>query len=184
MYISELILEGFRGFKNEQIIEFHEGINVIIGHNNSGKTTVIKALELLFGEKSNKQLSIDDFNKKVKIDELKEKPPYITISAKLKESNDEDEYSDDLVTVSTWLTKINKPYEALITYKFFLPDKELDDYIKAMNNIDSIDIQDYWYEIEYNFLRKYTYKVYVGNPEHQNVLESETIKKFDFQFLS
>lgn len=184
MYISKLILEGFRGFKNKQIIEFHEGINVIIGHNNSGKTTVIKALELLFGEKSNKQLSIDDFNKKVKIDELKEKPPYITISAKLKESNDEDEYSDDLVTVSTWLTKINKPYEALITYKFFLPDKELDDYIKAMNNIDSIDIQDYWYEIEYNFLRKYTYKVYVGNPEHQNVLESETIKKFDFQFLS
>ena len=63
MYISELSLENFRSFKEKKTINFHEGINVIIGHNNAGKTTVIKALELLFDIKKSKRLSIDDFNK-------------------------------------------------------------------------------------------------------------------------
>ena len=33
MYISKLIINGFRGFKHTEI-EFEEGLNVIIGHNN------------------------------------------------------------------------------------------------------------------------------------------------------
>ncbi|MFA2692164.1 AAA family ATPase [Bacillus mycoides] len=32
-------------------MNFHEGTNVIIGHNNVGKTTIIKALEPLFNNK-------------------------------------------------------------------------------------------------------------------------------------
>ncbi|MDF2857068.1 MAG: RecF/RecN/SMC domain protein [Neobacillus sp.] len=128
MYISELTLTNFRGFKNPTKILFTEGTNVIIGHNNSGKTTVIKGLELLFDSEKNKRLCIHDFNKNLSIDEIKTNPPKITITAKLVESENEEDYSDDLVTVSTWLTKIEKPYEALITYEFFLPEKERDDY--------------------------------------------------------
>ncbi len=182
MYISELTLENFRGFKNSKSISFNEGTNVIIGHNNAGKTSVIKALELLFGEK-NKRLNIDDFNKNITIDELKEKSPKIKISAKFIESENDDEYSNDLCTVSTWLTKLDKPYEALITYEFFLPQKEEDEYKKIIETIESEDVHDFWYEIEYNFLRKYTYKIYVGNPEYKNVVEPDSINKFDFQFL-
>ena len=33
MYISKLIINGFRGFEHTEI-EFEEGLNVIIGHNN------------------------------------------------------------------------------------------------------------------------------------------------------
>ena len=184
MYISELILENFRGFKDKKSIFFNEGTNIIIGHNNAGKTSIIKALELVFGDGKSKSLSIDDFNKNITIEELKESPPKITIAAKLTESKDEEEYSDDLITVSTWLTKLDKPYEALITYEFFLPEKEDDEYKKIISKIDSNDVHDYWREIEYNFIRKYVYKIYIGNPEHKNVVDPETINKFDFQFLT
>lgn len=183
LYISELILENFRGFKGVNKICFSEGTNVIIGHNNTGKTTVIKALELLFGD-NKKRLTIDDFNKNCSIDSLKENPPKIKVTAKLIESDNDEEYSDDLVTVSTWLTKIDKPYEALITYDFFLPQREEDNYKKIVNAIDNEEIQDYWDEIEYYFLRKYTYKIFVGNPEHKNIVEPDLINKFDFQFLT
>ncbi|WP_409229261.1 ATP-dependent nuclease [Gudongella sp. SC589] len=184
MYISELSLENFRIFKDEKSIYFNDGTNIIIGHNNVGKTSIIKALELIFGDGKSKSLSIDDFNKKISIEELKKAPPKITITAKLTESNDEEEYSEDLITVSTWLTKLEQPYEALITYEFFLPEKEEKDYKKIINNIDSDDVYDYWREIEYNFIKKYIYKIYIGNPEHKTIVEPETIKKFDFQFLT
>jgi len=184
LYISELILTNFRGFKNPTKLLFTEGTNVIIGHNNAGKTTVIKGLELLFDSEKNKRLCVHDFNKSLSIEEIKARPPKITITAKLVESENEEDYSNDLVTVAAWLTKIEKPYEALITYEFFLPEKELEDYKKLIGTVDSKDTNDYWYEIEYNFLQKYSYKIYVGNPEYKNVIETDTLKKFDFQFLT
>lgn len=165
-------------------IEFHEGINVIIGQNNAGKTTVIKALELLFNNKKNKRLSIDDFNRNTTIEELIEEPPSIKLFAKLIESKGEEEYSDELVTVSSWLTKLESPYEAQITYEFFLPEKEIDNYKRSMKLMDSLDIEEYWNVIRDEFLRKYTQKVFVGNPAHSNLVDPENINKFDFQFLS
>lgn len=184
MYISELTLENFRGFKNKTSICFNEGTNVIIGHNNAGKTSIIKALELLFDNTKNRHLTINDFNKNIGIDELKEKSPKIRIQVKLSESENEEEYSDDLVTVSTWLTELKSPYEALMTYEFFLPQKEEDHYIEILKEIESDDKEDYWYAIETNFLRKYIHKIYVGNLEQKNVVDPESINKFDFQFLT
>lgn len=37
MYISKIHIKGYRNFK-DKTIEFHEGINVIIGPNNAGKS--------------------------------------------------------------------------------------------------------------------------------------------------
>ena len=42
----------------------------------------------------------------------------------------------------------------------------------------------YWKEIENEFLRKYTSKIYIGNPEYKNIIDSESLKTFDFQFLT
>ena len=128
MYISEIEIENFRGFNNKTKILLNNGINVFIGQNNSGKTTLIKAIELLFNENSKKKLSIEDFYKDISIDTIKNMPPKIVISAKITESVDEREYSDDLITVSTWLTKIERPYEARITYEYYLPEKHIDEY--------------------------------------------------------
>lgn len=183
MYISELTISGYRGFsKNTQIL-FREGINILIGPNNAGKTTVLRALDILFGNRSAKNMEINDFNKGISIDDLKEQPPKIEIQAKLHESESEKEYSTDLLTVSTWLTKIEKPYEAVITYVCQLPEKELDAYKMAMKRVETDDIDDYWYEIEYNFLRKYVHKIYAGPLENKTTVDPETIGKFDFQFL-
>lgn len=183
LYISEVEIDGLRGFSESKTIRFNDGINVIIGHNNSGKTTILKALDLVFG-KTNKKLSVDDFNKNVSIASLKEKSPSIKITVTLKESSNEDEYSEDLVTVATWLTKIEKPYEAKLTYECFLSKKEEDNYEASMSSISSEDPQDYWNEIKYNFQRKYVNRILIGNPSHENILDSESISKFDFQFLS
>lgn len=184
MYISELKITNFRSFKKETTIRFHEGTNVIIGHNNAGKTTLIKALELLFDTEKSKRLSVDDFNKNTTVEKLRDNPPKIIISATLLESDQEEDYSDDLVTVSTWLTKIESPYEAKITFEFFLPDKELEDYQKEIGSIESDNINDYWNELQHSFLRKYVHKIYVGDPQYRNSIDSESGKKFAFQFLT
>ena len=184
MYISELYLENYRIFKEKTKIKFNPEMNVLIGQNNSGKTTIIKALSILFDQSSSKSMTINDFSKNITIEELKEKPPEITISAIIKESDDEEKYSDDLVTVSDWLVDLESPYKAKITYHYYLPEKELDNYKECIRDISAEDPNEYWKEIESKFLRKYRYKRYLGNPEHKNLLDSSDLKKFDFQFLS
>ena len=40
MYISHIKVKGFRNFKDSDI-EFNDGLNVLIGHNNAGKTNCV-----------------------------------------------------------------------------------------------------------------------------------------------
>ena len=182
MYISELQISGYRGFSKDINISFQEGMNVLIGPNNAGKSTVISAMNILFGTHA-RVMNINDFNKSESIDQLKIAPPNIMIKATMRESEKEEKYSKDLLVVSTWLTKIDRPYEATITYVCQLPEKELDDYKRAMNRVNSDNIDDYWYAIEYKFLRKYVCKIYAGPIENKTVVDPETLDKFDFQFL-
>ena len=183
MFISELEIENFRGFNYKTKILLNNSINVLIGQNNSGKTTIIKAMELLFSDGSKKKLSVGDFYKNITIDDIKALPPKIVISAKLTESEDDEEYSDDLITVSTWLTKIEKPYEARITYEYYLPEKYIDEYKKIMNTVNSNEIEDYWNEIEHSFIPKFKYHILIGDPKYKNTIDAESLKTFDFQFL-
>lgn len=62
MYVSELLIRNYRSIKKERII-FGPGRNVLVGKNNSGKSNIIKALELVLGEKfpSNGQFEKKDF---------------------------------------------------------------------------------------------------------------------------
>ena len=50
MYISELELENFRKYKNVNI-KLNEGLNVIVGENNSGKTAIVDAIRTVFNPK-------------------------------------------------------------------------------------------------------------------------------------
>src|SRR5690606_33675398 len=103
MYISKISIEGFRNFPRNEIL-FNDGINVIIGHNNSGKTSLIKAISLVINGESSRRLELDDFSKNTSLENLKRLPPSITISLTFKKSTDEPDNSEDLVTVSNWLT--------------------------------------------------------------------------------
>ena len=70
MYINSIRIEGFRNFKDSQI-EFNEGVNVIIGHCNAGKTNLLRALSLVLTNKTSRKLEIDDFNKNIPISDLR-----------------------------------------------------------------------------------------------------------------
>jgi|TARA_R110001606_G_scaffold345814_1_gene494709 putative ATP-dependent endonuclease of OLD family len=62
MVISKLYIKNFRGYA-EQTIELHKDLNVIIGKNDVGKSTILEALEIFF---NNNTIKIDvlDLNKK------------------------------------------------------------------------------------------------------------------------
>ncbi|MEC0093818.1 AAA family ATPase [Paenibacillus macquariensis] len=180
MYISGIKLENYRNFKNKAV-SFNDGINVIIGHNNAGKTNLIKALALVLDSNGKKRLDIHDFNKSISLDELRCAPPKIRISVTIKQSDNEDLNSDDLVTVANWLTKLDEPYEAVLTYEFHLPEKETEKYIATISQ--STDKDKAWRIIQQEFLRLYIFKIWGGNVVNQTTADSESLQKFDFQFL-
>ncbi|SHI90283.1 Predicted ATP-dependent endonuclease of the OLD family, contains P-loop ATPase and TOPRIM domains [Hymenobacter daecheongensis DSM 21074] len=180
MYISKLQIVGFRNFKDSEVV-FNDGVNVIIGHNNAGKTNLVKALSLVVDYKAQKRLNIDDFYKHIGLDDLKKEPPKISIQLTISQSISKPVNSDDLVTVSSWLTKLSPPYEALLTYEFFLPEKDKSTYIADLSAVT--DVYEAWSIIEHDFLRYYVYKIFGGDIKLQVTADGESLQKFDFQFL-
>ena len=59
MYIHCIKISNYRNF-HEFTMKFHDGLNVIVGANNAGKTGLLSAINLLY-EPSN--ISVEDFNK-------------------------------------------------------------------------------------------------------------------------
>lgn len=62
MVISKLYIKNFRGY-TEQTIEIHKDLNVIIGKNDVGKSTILEALEIFFNNDTVK-IDVLDLNKK------------------------------------------------------------------------------------------------------------------------
>ncbi|EAE7960971.1 ATP-dependent endonuclease, partial [Listeria monocytogenes] len=50
-------------------------------------------------------------------------------------------------------------------------------------NLNSNDIEDYWNEIEHSFIPKFKYHLLCGDPKYKTIVDFESLKKFDFQFL-
>lgn len=186
MYISKIKIKNFRNFKEKEV-ELKEGINVLIGHNNSGKTNLLKALALILDYQGAKRLGIDDFYKSSShelLTELKKEPPKVTIEVTIKGKHDKDNpENDDLVTVSNWLIKLDAEYEALLTYEFFLPEKEKSERKYEDSVKDVQEVKQVWKIIEHDFLRYYVYRVWGGKKESLNQADSESLQKFDFQCL-
>ena len=206
MYISKIKIDNFRNFKENEI-EFNDGINVIIGHNNAGKSNLIKALGLVLNPNSKKRLSIHDFNMNASLDELRKHSPKVSITVTISKGNTSN--NDDLVTVSEWLTSLTEDYEAKLTYEFFLPERYENAYFDRMNDILGSYRSGFCapYTMKYillskplvgpisrmkneafktisnEFLRFYTYKIWGGEVANQNQADSESLQKFDFQFL-
>lgn len=188
MYISKIKIENFRNFSSNEI-EFNDGINVIIGHNNAGKSNLIKALGLVLNPNSKKRLSIHDFNMNASLDELKQHSPKVSITVTI--SKGKTSNNDDLVTVSEWLTSLTEDYEAKLTYEFFLPERYEQKYLEEMGNLAQSNEQEIPKEllgkafktIDNEFLRFYTHKIWGGEATNQNQADNELLQRFDFQFL-
>ncbi|AGN88364.1 AAA family ATPase [Enterobacter sp. R4-368] len=46
MVITKLIIEGFKGFKDRFCIDFNESVNIIVGDNEAGKSTILEAINM------------------------------------------------------------------------------------------------------------------------------------------
>jgi len=184
MYISQIKISNFRNF-TEQTVLFNEGVNVIIGHNNAGKTNLLKALSLVLDNSTSKRLETDDFNKNIEFSQMQAAPPKIGIALTIKKGSHTE--PDDLVTIGNWLTALNSDYEALLTYEFFLPEKDIPDYLEAMNSIVETDPKKArelaWKIIKHDFIRLFVARVWGGDLVNQTTADHESLQKFDFQFL-
>ncbi len=79
MFISSIRIQNFRCFK-DTTVHFTEGVNVIIGENNAGKTALLKSLGLVFDRRRRKQIERYDFH--VHLSDFS-KPPEINVTVTL-----------------------------------------------------------------------------------------------------
>lgn len=180
MYISKIHIIGYRNFK-DKTVEFHEGINVIIGPNNAGKSNLLRALDLVLNTDTSKKLTLFDFCRNCTINELKTAAPKVRIEVFFSESSEESSDSEELAMVALCLTKLEHPYEAQITFDFFLPQEEETEYLQSVSEVSEPD--KVWNIIRDEYLRRYVSRMWAGDPINQARLDGGTVDKIDFEFL-
>lgn len=67
MYLSKIRVKNYKSFNDSGKIEFKQGINIIVGQNNSGKTALLEALELNFIDNPHKNIKNSILQKHVGI---------------------------------------------------------------------------------------------------------------------
>jgi putative ATP-dependent endonuclease of OLD family len=176
MYISMIKIENYRCFGSKTEIKLKPGVNVFIGENNSGKTTVLNGLGFLFDRRGRSQLGIDDFNKNL---ELSTRAPKITVTATL--SSTGKDTIEDKALVATWLTYIGEAWEAQLIYSYHLPEEDVEEFsVEIEKNKDSKD--HFWKTLE-NFQPKYVSRIYCGNEKDRRRPEPDSLDKFEMRFL-
>lgn len=180
MYISKIHIIGYRNFK-DKTVEFHEGINVIIGPNNAGKSNLLRALDLVLNTDTSKKLTLFDFCRNCTINELKTAAPKVRIEVFFSESSEESSDSEELAMVALCLTKLEHPYKAQITFDFFLPQEEETEYLQSVSEVSEPD--KVWNIIRDEYLRRYVSRMWAGDPINQARLDGGTVDKIDFEFL-
>lgn len=96
MYITKIHIQNYRNF-NDFSMDFHKGLNVIIGANNSGKTGLLYAIRLLSNPK---EITTDDFNKNNLIlfkEKYRDSAPKIVIEYSIKHTISEDDTEDESI---------------------------------------------------------------------------------------
>lgn len=73
MYIKSLEIENFRCFGSKQVIEFHKGLNVLVGENDSGKSAILDAIRIVLGttDQSWYKIELSDFYNENQNNEIK-----------------------------------------------------------------------------------------------------------------
>lgn len=187
MYIASIRIQNFRAFR-DATIEFQQNLNVIIGENNAGKTAVLDALGLVFNYHHSRRPSVWDFWRGLSFEARYGKdgdevdtatPPEISVEATLRSTGEDDVI--EKAVVATWLTRIDDPWEANLTYRFFLPEKHHEDYFEALS--DAPDEQDARFAVLEGFLPKYKSRVYGGQSSSLNRAEPEFLSKFDYRHI-
>lgn len=141
MYISKIHIMNYRNY-NDFTMNFHNGLNVIIGSNNSGKTGLLYAINLL---NSPSDISVDDFNKNnlLKYAELySEDAPEIIIEYYISHRIAEDDTNDESIIRLLPFLGI-KEFEENKTEKDGKIEYNIAAKIKAVYSLDIKYLEDY-----------------------------------------
>ncbi len=179
MYIKEIKISNFRSFK-EALIPFHEGVNVIIGHNNTGKSNLLRAMGLVLGYSNGHRLGTSDLFYETDVAELQRQSPRIKITLVLRRSADENLDSADMALFANMMTDPALSEEAELRYEFKLDDSQEQNYKADVAN--AITAKEIWKIIEQDYIRLYKSSRSGGN-QAAGININETLGQIDFQFL-
>ena len=152
MFIKEIKISCFRNFK-DVTLPFHEGVNVIIGHNNTGKSNLLRAIALVIGYNDSRNLRTNDLLYETDIDILKQQSPRIKITIVLHRSNDEPLDSAEMALFSSLMTDPALSEEAQLRYEFKLLEGQEDNY-KA-DVAEATTAKEIWKIIDHDYFRFY-----------------------------
>ena len=179
MYIKEIKILNFRSFK-EALIPFHEGVNVIIGHNNTGKSNLLRAMGLVLGYSNGHRLGTSDLFYETDVAELQRQSPRIQITLVLRRSADENLDSPDMALFANMMTDPALSEEAELRYEFKLDDSQEQNYKADVAN--AITAKEIWKIIEQDYIRLYK-SSRSGGSQAAGININETLGQIDFQFL-
>lgn len=194
MYIKKIHIQNYRNFSNFSM-EFHKGLNVIIGANNSGKTGLLRAINLLCAPSD---IALDDFNKNnlQKYQELyTEIAPSIVIEYNIQHRISEDDTSDESIIKLLPFLGIKEfeenrhvkdgvaeyDLEAQIRATYALDMKFLGDYRKAvMSEVKGFD--DYMLVLKRFVTSRYSWS-YTNGISDTRVDQKVATDVFDIRFI-
>lgn len=180
MFIKEISISCFRNFKNISV-PFHEGVNVILGHNNTGKSNLLRAIALVLGYNDSRSLRSSDLFYETDIDILKQQSPRIKIILVLQRSKDEPLDSAEMALFSGLMTDPALSEEAQLRYEYKLMEGQEDNY-KA-DVVGATTAKEIWKIIDHDYFRLYKSYRSGGNAAAENKDVYNVLAQIDFQFL-
>ena len=179
MYIKKIKISNFRNFK-EASVPFHEGVNVIIGHNNTGKSNLLRAIGLVLGYSDGRRLGTSDLFYETDVAALQQQSPRIQIILVLHRSDSEDLDSAEMGLFSDMMTDPALSEEAELRYEFKLDDTQEENYKTDVANATTA--REIWKIIDHDYIRFYrSYRS--GGSQVAGVNVSNALGQIDFQFL-
>ena len=179
MYIKEIKISNFRNFKDASV-PLHEGVNVIIGHNNAGKSNLLRAIGLVLGYNDGRRLGTSDLFYETDVATLQQQSPRIQITLVFRRSVGEALDSTEMVLFSGMMTDPALSEEAQLRYEFKLDDTQENNY--KTDVAGATTAKEIWKIIDHDYIRLYrSYRS--GGSQAAGVSVSDTLGQIDFQFL-
>ncbi|KAF6637533.1 AAA family ATPase [Paenibacillus sp. FSL L8-0158] len=188
--MKKVHIKGFRNFDDTEI-EFQDGINIIIGPNNSGKSNLLKVINLLDNISENDG-SVHDFNKNdlyVNLKKYKIDPPSIEIYYHIQHSLSLDGFDDGILRFKNFivynedgnvLTDDGKYIiSAIVLLKYELDSKFLNDYREEMKNKDKLN--DFLLSLE-KLISRFSWNYY-NTTSHQRIKKNEVQNIFNIDYI-